>query len=68
MLGLAAEIREAVTAIRKHWDGKPRAGIILGTGLGGLAGQIDTQAALDYFSRHGYIDTETSESQQQTLF
>lgn len=27
-----------------------------------------TQAALDYFSRHGYIDTETSESQQQTLF
>lgn len=48
MLGLAAEIREAVTAIRKHWDGKPHAGIILGTGLGGLAEQIDTEAALDY--------------------
>ncbi|MFH1268446.1 MAG: purine-nucleoside phosphorylase, partial [Planctomycetota bacterium] len=50
MLQLAAEIREAVDAIRKQWAGRPRAGIILGTGLGGLAGQIRTEATLDYES------------------
>ncbi len=48
MLKLAAEIQEAVTAIRGHWQGTPHAGIILGTGLGGLAEQIDTQAAIEY--------------------
>ena len=48
MLELAAQIEEAVGAIRRQWDGKPTVGIILGTGLGGLAEQIDTQATLDY--------------------
>ena len=48
MLELAAQIEEAVGTIRRQWDGKPRVGIILGTGLGGLAEQIDTQATLDY--------------------
>jgi purine-nucleoside phosphorylase len=48
MLELAAQIEEAVGAIRRQWDGKPRVGIILGTGLGGLAEHIDTQATLEY--------------------
>lgn len=50
MLQLAAKTREAVDAIRKQWAGRPRAGIILGTGLGGLAEQIHTEATLDYES------------------
>lgn len=48
MLQLAAQIEEAVAAIREHWNGTPRAGIILGTGIGGLAEQIRTEATLDY--------------------
>lgn len=48
MLKLAAEIGEATEAIRKEWSGKPRVGIILGTGLGQLAEQITTEATLEY--------------------
>jgi purine-nucleoside phosphorylase len=46
----ANEIRAAVESIRQRWKGLPRAGIILGTGLGGVAAQIRTEAALDYES------------------
>ncbi|MEE8452681.1 MAG: purine-nucleoside phosphorylase [Thermoguttaceae bacterium] len=45
---LATHIEEAVGAIRQHWSGEPRAGIILGTGLGSVAEQIEAHASLDY--------------------
>jgi len=48
MLDLYDKIEEAVAAIRRHWDETPKAGIILGTGLGGLAEQIEVAATLDY--------------------
>jgi len=48
MLELPGQIAEAADVIRKQWTGRPSVGIILGTGLGGLAGQISTEAALDY--------------------
>ena len=48
MLELAAEIQQAAEAIRRTWSGKPTVGIILGTGLGGLAEQIEMEATLDY--------------------
>ena len=48
MLELYDQIQEAVTAIRNQWDHTPHAGIILGTGLGGLIEQIEVQATLDY--------------------
>ncbi|MEE9603235.1 MAG: purine-nucleoside phosphorylase [Thermoguttaceae bacterium] len=47
---LAANIEQAVEVIRQKWQGTPRVGIILGTGLGSVAQQIDTQATLDYES------------------
>jgi purine-nucleoside phosphorylase len=50
MLQLAEQIREAAEAIRARWTGRPQVGIILGTGLGSLAGQIRTEATLDYES------------------
>ena len=50
MQGLAAKIAEAVGAIRSQWTGKPRIGIILGTGLGSLAGRIHAEATIDYAS------------------
>jgi purine-nucleoside phosphorylase len=45
---LVGQIAEAVEVIRRHWSGSPRVGIILGTGLGGLAEQIVTEATLPY--------------------
>jgi purine-nucleoside phosphorylase len=48
MHDLAQQIQEAVIAVRSHWSGKPHAGVILGTGLGSVAGQIETEAKLDY--------------------
>jgi purine-nucleoside phosphorylase len=48
VLGLAAKIDEAALAIREKWSGTPRVGLILGTGLGGLAGQIEQEAVIAY--------------------
>lgn len=50
MLHLAAQIAESVSAVRQHWPEQARAGIILGTGLGSLAQQIETHARLEYES------------------
>ena len=48
MLELAAQIDAAVAAIRDQWRGRPRVGIILGTGLGKLAEEIQAEASIDY--------------------
>ncbi len=48
MTGLFEHIQEAAQAIRKQWPGQPRAGIILGTGLGGLEADIDKEAVIPY--------------------
>ena len=37
MKKILEQVTEAVAAIRQHWTGTPRVGIILGTGLGGLS-------------------------------
>lgn len=39
---------EAVAVIREQWDQTPQAGLILGTGLGGLAEQIEVAATFPY--------------------
>lgn len=48
MLHLAAQVDAAVAAIRRQWQATPKVGIILGTGLGGLAEEIQAEASLDY--------------------
>jgi purine-nucleoside phosphorylase len=48
MLELHNQIEEAISKIRQHWDGSPKAGIILGTGLGSLVEKIDVEVKLDY--------------------
>ncbi len=45
---LAEQIEQTVNAIRGRWNGEPRIGIILGTGLGSLAQQIESEATIDY--------------------
>jgi purine-nucleoside phosphorylase len=48
MSELYDQVQEATRYVRSQWPGKPRAGIILGTGLGGLAGEIETEASFAY--------------------
>ncbi len=45
---LASQIAQATDAIRQQWSGTPRVGIILGTGLGSVAQQIQSEATIDY--------------------
>jgi purine-nucleoside phosphorylase len=45
---LIARIDEAAAVIRTHASGRPRVGIILGTGLGTLAAEIAQDARIDY--------------------
>jgi purine-nucleoside phosphorylase len=48
MLELHSQIEAAVDVIRRRWPRKPHAGVILGTGLGGLVERIEIEASLDY--------------------
>lgn len=48
MLELAQQIDEAAAFIRQRWARRANAGIILGTGLGGLAAEIAAEATIDY--------------------
>jgi purine-nucleoside phosphorylase len=45
---LAQQIEEAAEVIRRQWSVPPRVGLILGTGLGGFAQQIDAAATIEY--------------------
>ncbi len=42
------QVQEAKRAVQAKWPGRPRVGIILGTGLGGLVEDIAAEAALPY--------------------
>ncbi len=46
--GEMERLREAVAAVRGAGGTRPRVGIVLGTGLGGLADAIEVEAALAY--------------------
>ena len=51
---LADEIKNATHAVRQHTDWTPDFGIILGTGLGGLAEEIDVTAEIPYDQIPGF--------------
>jgi purine-nucleoside phosphorylase len=48
MLELYSQIEAATAAIRSHWNEQPVAGVILGTGLGNLAAEIEAPIAIEY--------------------
>jgi purine-nucleoside phosphorylase len=48
MLDLAEKIDDAAHAVRARWDATPEAGIILGTGLGGLSQQMEVAETIPY--------------------
>jgi purine-nucleoside phosphorylase len=41
-------VQEATQLVRSRWGGAPRVGIVLGTGLGALAEEIDAEAKIPY--------------------
>ncbi len=41
-------VHEAVKVVRAAWSGSPRIGLVLGTGLGALAGEIESAVVLPY--------------------
>jgi purine-nucleoside phosphorylase len=45
---LYEQVQQAAAAVRAQWAGRPRVGIILGTGLGGLVEEIAAEAVLPY--------------------
>ncbi len=42
------DVLEAVSVVRDQWSGSGSVGIVLGTGLGGLASRIEAEARIDY--------------------
>lgn len=48
MADLYEQIQEAQRFVQAKWTNKPRVGIILGTGLGGLAAEIKSEATFAY--------------------
>ena len=48
MFELVPKIQDATRAIQSRWETRPQLGLILGTGLGGLAGQIEQQTVIPY--------------------
>ena len=48
MLNLAERIEESADFVRGQFGPTPQAGIVLGTGLGGFAGEIDAVATIPY--------------------
>ncbi len=50
MSQLAQEIQAAAAVIRTHWTETAHAGIILGTGLGSVAGKVQSPIAIPYES------------------
>ncbi len=48
MLEIRAQVEQAVELIGRYWSERPKVGIILGTGLGALATEIQAEARLGY--------------------
>jgi purine-nucleoside phosphorylase len=48
MLELASQVEVAASVVREKWPTAARAGIILGSGLGGLAEEISVEATIEY--------------------
>lgn len=56
LLGLREEIQSAVDVVRSATDAAPDIALILGTGLGGLAQELEREGAVGYEAAIGYED------------
>lgn len=48
MMALVEQIAEAVGVVRRQWQAEARVGLVLGTGLGSVAGTIEVEAQFPY--------------------
>ena len=63
-----AQVQEAVAAIRQRTSSEPKIGLILGTGLDGLAKEIDVDVAIDYSQLPRFPVSTVSVHKGQLLF
>ena len=49
-----ADVERAAAAVRARWSGRPRVGIVLGTGLGALGREIAVEAEVPYAEIPGF--------------
>jgi purine-nucleoside phosphorylase len=58
-------VQEAARRVRALWPGEPRVGIVLGTGLGALAREIQAEAAIPYpeipYFPHSTVESHTGQ-------
>jgi purine-nucleoside phosphorylase len=57
---LVTRVDECVDAVRAHSPSEPRVGLVLGTGLGGLAELIDVESEIPYGELPGFPTTPTA--------
>jgi purine-nucleoside phosphorylase len=67
MQGLYEQIQDALRAIQGRWNGKPQVGIILGTGLGGLAEEIEKEITLPYRELPHFLESTAPSHTGQLL-
>src|SRR5262245_28315159 len=60
------KVQEASRMVRSHWSETPSVGLVLGTGLGALAREIETAAAISY-PEIPYFPKSTVESHKGQL-
>lgn len=48
-------LHRAAAEVQKRWDTRPRLGLILGTGSGGVANRLAIEATLDYSEVPGFV-------------
>jgi purine-nucleoside phosphorylase len=60
------QVQEATRTVRSHWSGTPTVGLVLGTGLGALAREIDAAALIPY-PEIPYFPRSTVESHRGQL-
>jgi purine-nucleoside phosphorylase len=59
-------VQQASRMVRAHWSEKPRVGLVLGTGLGALAREIEAEATIPY-PEIPFFPTSTVESHKGQL-
>ncbi len=67
-MDLIQKIKECAAYIQANTTVKPRAGIILGTGLGGLVNHIKIEATLDYKDVPHFVDPTVMEHEGKLIF
>jgi len=48
-------LHRAAAAVQQHWSTRPRLGLVLGTGSGGVADRLTVETTLDYSAVPGFV-------------